>query len=528
MDRNDKHKPEPPTVEVGMLQPAGQVCSEVYPGPLAMVIYGASGDLTSRKLIPALYRLTKNHILSERFFVIGVARSQMGHDSFRAAMEAHVKASGAFDAKAWEAFAKRLYYISVDFDDPVSFGRLKALLEEKEAEHATDGNRIFYLSTPPSAYGPIIEATAASSLSSSRPSGAGGWTRLVVEKPYGRDLTSARALEDIVHRNFDEEHVYRIDHYLGKETVQNITMLRFANAIFEPLWNRRYIDHIQITAAESIGVGKRAGYYEQAGVLRDMFQNHMLQLLSLAAMEPPSRYESERVRDERVKVLRALRPLPLDRLCDSLVIGQYGAGAVDGADAPSYRDEANVASLSGTPTFAAMKVHVDNWRWQGVPFYLRSGKRMGKKFSEIKIQFKGVPHALFEDTLGPGEIGPNALILKIQPDERVQLSFHAKSPGSKLCLRDVMMDFSYTEGYRGLVLDAYERVLMDCMVGDKILFVRNDGVELTWSFLSPVLDHIDGRRPGAPELFFYPAGSFGPEQADWLMRKEGRGWSNNG
>ncbi len=525
MHHDDKHKPAPPTVEVGRLQPAGEVCSEVYPGPLAMVIYGASGDLTARKLIPALYRLTKNHILSERFFVIGAARSRMDHDEFRAAMEAAVKAaSSTFDAGAWEAFAKRLFYVSVDFDDPASFVRIKALLEEKEAEHATDKNRILYLATPPSAYGPIIEATAASGLST----GSGGWTRLVVEKPYGRDLASARALEDIVHRSFDEEQVYRIDHYLGKETVQNITMLRFANAIFEPVWNRRYIDHIQITAAESIGVGKRAGYYEQAGVLRDMFQNHMLQLLALAAMEPPSRYESERVRDERVKVLRALRPLSLDRLGDSLVLGQYGPGVVNDADAVSYRDEANVASLSPTPTFAAMKVYVDNWRWQGVPFYLRSGKRLGKRFSEIKIQFRGVPHTLFADSLGTREIGPNALILKIQPDERVQLSFHAKSPGSKLCLRDVLMDFSYTEGYKGLVLDAYERVLMDCMVGDKILFVRNDGVELTWSFLSPVLDHIDGRKPGAPELFFYPAGSFGPEQADWLMRKEGRGWSNNG
>ena len=523
MHHNHKHKPGPPTVEVGRVEPAGQVCSEVYPGPLAMVIYGASGDLTARKLIPALYRLTKNYILSERFFVIGAARSPMGDEGFRKAMEPFVKASADFDAAAWEAFAKRLYYVSVDFGDPASFTKLKDLLDEKEAEHATDGNRIFYLATPPAAYGPIIEATAASGLSS----GGKGWARLVVEKPYGRDLASAATLEQTVHRSFDEEQVYRIDHYLGKETVQNITMLRFANAIFEPLWNRGYIDHIQITAAESIGVGSRAGYYEHAGVLRDMFQNHMLQLLALAAMEPPSRYESGLVRDERVKIFRALRPPPLDRLCDSLVLGQYGAGVVDGQDVPSYRDEANVASMSTTPTFAAMKVHLDNWRWQGVPFYLRSGKRLGKRFSEIKIQFKGVPHALFAETFGNGEIGPNALILKIQPDERVQLSFHAKSPGSKLCLRDVLMDFSYTEGYKGLVLDAYERVLMDCMVGDKLLFVRSDGVELTWSFLTPVLEHIEKRMPGAPELNFYPSGSFGPEQADWLMRKGGRGWSNN-
>ncbi|GMR05261.1 MAG: glucose-6-phosphate dehydrogenase [Thermodesulfobacteriota bacterium] len=524
MHNNDKHKPAEPAVEVGRVEPAGPVCSEVYPGSMAMVIYGASGDLTARKLIPALYCLAKSNILPERFFIIGASRSDMGHDGFRKAMEKSVRASGAFDAGVWEAFAKRLYYISVDFKDRASFGKLKELLAEKEAEYATEGNRIFYLATPPSVYGPIIEAIAATGLST----GTGGWTRLVVEKPYGRDLSSARELEKTVHRNFDEEQVYRIDHYLGKETVQNITMLRFANSIFEPVWNRRYIDHIQITAAESIGIEKRAGYYEQAGVLRDMFQNHMLQLLSIATMEPPALYTSELVRDEKVKVMRALRPLPLDRLSDSLVLGQYGAGTEDGEEVPAYRDEANVDASSMTPTFAAMKLYIDNWRWQGVPFYLRSGKRLGKRFSEIKIQFKGVPHGLFQDTLGQGEIGPNALILKIQPDERVQLSFHAKSPGSKLCLRDVMMDFSYTEGYRGLVFNAYERVLMDCMLGDKILFVRNDGVELTWSFLTPVLDFIEGRKPGAPELFFYPAGSFGPEQADTMMSKDGRAWSNNG
>ncbi|MFQ5736092.1 MAG: glucose-6-phosphate dehydrogenase [Thermodesulfobacteriota bacterium] len=517
--------PEHSTVEVGRIEPAGQVCEEVFPGPCSMIIYGASGDLTARKLIPALFRLTRNGILPENFFVLGAARTSMDHDAFRAAMEAHLRDALAdrFDKEVWRAFAARLYYTPLDLNDIESFRAMKGLVAQLEAVHKTGGNRIFYLATPPSAYGGIIKATAVSGLSTETQ----GWTRIVIEKPYGRDLDSARALDAVVHRHFDEGQVYRIDHYLGKETVQNITMLRFANAIFEPIWNRRYIDHIQITAAETLGVEKRAGYYEQAGVLRDMFQNHILQLISLAAMEPPSVYSSDLVRDERVKVFRALRPLALDRLGDSLVIGQYGAGRMNGRQVPAYRDEPNVARDSMTPTFAAMKVFIDNWRWQGVPFYLRSGKRLKSRFSQIKIQFKGVPHLLFEETLGADGIGPNALILKIQPDERVQLKFHTKSPGSKVCLRDVVMDFSYTDGYTGAVLAAYERVLMDCMMGDKILFVRNDGVGLTWSFLTPVLEHIENRRPGAPELKSYPAGSFGPEEADEMMRRDGRGWAND-
>ncbi|MDP2690695.1 MAG: glucose-6-phosphate dehydrogenase [Deltaproteobacteria bacterium] len=517
-------KAKPPTVEVGRVGPAGSPCEELYPAPCSMIIYGASGDLTVRKLIPALFRLTKNRMLPENFFVIGAARSQMGHDGFRKAMEERVRASAEFDEAAWRAFASRLYYMPVDFGDIESFRGLKGFLAGKEAEHGTGGNRLFYLATPPGAYGAIIEATAASGLSVETE----GWVRLVVEKPYGRDLKSALLLDELVHRNFDEEQVYRIDHYLGKETVQNITMLRFANAIFEPIWNRRYIDHIQITVAETLGIEKRAGYYEQAGVLRDMFQNHMLQLLSLATLEPPSLYESDLVRDERVKVFRALRPLDPGTLSGSLVIGQYGAGKINGRNVPAYRDEENVAKGSMTPTFAAMKVFVDNWRWQGVPFYLRSGKRLRKRFSEIKIQFRGVPHRLFADALGEGEIGPNALVLKIQPDERVQLKFHAKNPGSKVCLRDVLMDFSYTEGYTGAMFEAYERVLMDCMMGDKILFVRNDGVGLTWSFLTPVLERIEGRGPGAPELKFYPAGAMGPAEAGELIKRDGRGWSDNG
>ncbi len=516
----------PPAVEVGRVEPVGMPCAEVFPGPCSMIIYGASGDLTHRKLIPALYRLTKNKVLTDRFFVLGVARTPMGHDEFRKSLEASLRSEPGvdFDEGAWKSFSARLYYADVDYADHASFAGLKGMLAKMEAEHKTDGNRIFYLATPPSAYEPLIEATAASGLSTQ----ASGWTRIVIEKPYGRDLASAKALDAAVHRNFDEEEVYRIDHYLGKETVQNITMLRFANAIFEPIWNRRYIDHIQITAAETLGVEKRAGYYEQAGVLRDMFQNHMLQLLSLATMEPPSVYASDLVRDERVKIFRALRPLKPESLSEHLVIGQYGPGKIDGQDVPAYRDEKNVANDSITPTFAAMKVFVDNWRWQGVPFYLRSGKRLKKRFSEIKIQFKGVPHLLFKETLGDGEIGPNALILKIQPDERVQLKFHTKNPGSRVYLRDVVMDFSYTEGYSGVVFDAYERVLMDCMLGDKILFVRTDGVDLTWSFLTPVLEQIEHRAPGAPELKIYPSGSFGPEEADAMMKKDGRGWANNG
>ncbi len=499
----------------------GLPCVEPLPGACAMIIFGASGNLTRTKLVPALYRLSRYGLLSERFFIIGASRTDMDHVYFRNAMKKNLMDRYDLDEKGWAGFEERLFYIPIDYSDSRSYRGLKRFLEEKEREFGTEGNRLIYLATPPGVYGQIVEKVADSNISQ-----GGGWTRVVIEKPYGRDLESARVLDDTVHRHFNEDQIYRIDHYLGKETVQNIVMLRFANSIFEPLWDRKYIDHVQITVAETIGIENRAGYYEQAGILRDMFQNHLLQILSLIAMEPPSVFESEPVRDERVKVLRALRPLPLDSLSEHLVLGQYEQGRIDGKEVKGYRDEQGVSPDSTTPTFAAMKVYIDNWRWNGVPFYLRSGKRMAVRSTEVSIQFKQVPHLMFEKTLEEKHIGPNVLVLKIQPDERVLLTFHTKIPGSRICLRNVVMDFSYREGYRGVVLDAYERVLLDAMLGDDMLFVRSDGMELSWSFLSPVLELIDRRDGRAPEVEPYRAGTWGPERASRLIQKDGRWWRN--
>lgn len=519
MDIDDINPDSETTIKVGAVASTGESCEEFYPPPCCMIIFGASGDLTRRKLLPALYRLTKNKILSDKFFVIGAARTEMDDNGFRHMMEGSLKEMKDFDAKAWNEFSKRLFYRKIDYGKD-TLEDIKKLLDEKEEQFGTGRNRLFYLATPPSAYAGIIETLGSRGLSK----GEKSWSRIVIEKPYGHDLESAKRLEEVVLKNFDEQQVYRIDHYLGKETVQNIMMLRFANLILEPIWNRRYIDHVQITVAESMGIEGRAGYYEQAGVLRDMFQNHILQVLAFIAMEPPSIYESELVRDERVKVFRALRPIDTNKLNESLVIGQYAAGEVGGKAAQGYIEEKGVAKGSMVPTFATLKVFVDNWRWQDVPFYLRSGKRLSKKFSQVTIQFKGVPHQMFRETIGK-EIGPNALILRIQPDERVQLRFHTKNPGSKVCLRDVLMDFPYMQGYTGIELSDYERVLIDCMLGDKMLFVRRDGMELAWSFLTPILKAAERGRL-RPEVDLYKAGSYGPFEADKLLQKDGRQWVN--
>ncbi len=493
-------------------------CEEVLSPPCAMVIFGASGDLTARKLIPALYRLFKGGLLNKDFFVFGLARTEMTDDGFRELMKTAVERAGIFEESSWKGFAERLYYCSVDYADKSSYETVADKLKEHEAGHRTSSNRLIYLSTPPSIYDEIIENIGSTSLGAD----GGGWTRIVIEKPFGRDLKSARDLDGLLHRYFSEEQIYRIDHYLGKETVQNIVMLRFANAIFEPLWNRRYIDNVQITVAEELGVEKRAGYFEGTGVLRDMFQNHMLQVLALAAMEPPASFASERVRDERVKVLRAIRPLPLDDLANNLVLGQYGEGEIRGKKVCGYLSEAGVDPHSKTPTFAAMKLYIDNWRWSGVPFYLRSGKRLKKRVSEVVIQFKRVPHMMFQGAIDD-EIGANVLVLRLQPDERVQLFFHTKSPGARLCLRNVLMDFSYSEGYKGLILDAYERVLLDALVGEEMLFLRSDGVERAWSLMTPVIDAVESGFAGLP-LHAYESGTWGPKEADLLVEKDNDIW----
>ena len=510
-----------PTIRIGKVAVTGQPCEEISPDESAVVIFGASGDLTKKKLMPALYFLFRNKLLPKGFFVLGLARTDFDDAAFRADMEKSVKKAGNFDAIAWAGFSERLFYMKVDYNDKAALAAAKEFIDRKAGEFGAKGNKVLYLATPPSAYRTIIRNIAASGLSAEND----GWTRIVIEKPYGRDLESARALEETVSRNFKEEQVFRIDHYLGKDTVQNIMMFRFANSIFEPIWNRHFIDHVQLTVSESIGIEKRAGFYEEAGVLRDIFQNHMLQVLSFIAMEPPSVYESELVRTERFKVLRALRPLDRGDLEKSLMLGQYVEGEVDGKNVRGYTEEEDVAKDSVVPTFAAMKAYIDNWRWQGVPFYLRSGKRLKSRFTQITIQFRKVPHLMFQDVFEE-EIGPNALIIRIQPDERIQLKFHAKTPGSRVCLRDVVMDFSYLSGYEGLSLDAYERVLMDCMTGDKMLFVRRDGMELSWEWLAPALELSDRKGPHRPDLFLYRAGSYGPIEAERFIANDGRAWVN--
>lgn len=524
IELEEEEKPRA-AVRVGELAPSGEPCVEFCPPPCGIVLFGASGDLTARKLIPSFYNLRKSGLLPENFFIIGTSRQKFDEESFRNSMEAAIRTHAKYEEKAWGDFRKRLFYRSV-VPDIKSYEEMKEALAEKEKEFETGGNRIFYLATPPSAYAGITEFLGMAGLSKEME----GWSRLVIEKPYGRDTESARQLNEVVLRNFREDQVYRIDHYLGKDTVQNIVMFRFANAIFEPIWNRRYIDHVQITVAEDIGIEKRAAYYEQSGVLRDMFQNHMLQVLALIAMEPPSVYEANLVRDERVKIFRALRPLP-DNLSESMVVGQYVEGKVRGEWVPGYREEEGVSKESTVPTFAAMKLYIDNWRWQDVPFYLRSGKRLSRKFSQVYIQFKRVPHLMFKGTLDAAGITPNALMLKIQPDERMQLRFHTKNPGSRVSLRDVVMDFSYSEGYKGIILEAYDRVLLDCMIGDKTLFIRRDGVRLSWEFLTPALDLLEKGGPREagklPELSIYRAGSFGPAEADRFIQKDGRRWQND-
>jgi len=425
--------------------------------------------------------------------------------------------AGSLDLSRWEHFAARLHYKAVIYDSPPFFTDLAASLHRIDRQYHTRGNKLFYLAVPPSLYPKIAGMIGQTGLSRQGENG-NGWARIVVEKPFGRDLKTAVELDQTLHRSFNEEQIYRIDHYLAKETVQNILVFRFANSIFEPVWNRRYIDYVSITAAETLGVEHRAGYYDQAGVIRDMFQNHMMQLLALTAMEPPSRFEADRVRDERVKVFRALRPFPVDRLDENIVLGQYGPGIIAGKEVPGYRQEPGVNTESMTPTFARMKVFIDNWRWQGVPFFLTSGKRLAKKLTEIVIQFKEVPHSMLRSALG-AHITANRLTLGIQPDEVITLTFQTKQPGATFCLQSVTMHFDYHQQYKGPFLDAYEKVLLDCMLGDHMLFLRKDGVELCWSFLTPILEECETCRYRAEMLLPYNAGSWGPEAARELIRQ---------
>ncbi len=493
------------------------------PEPCAMVIFGASGDLTERKLAPALYYLARERLLPAGFSVIGCGRTPFTHDQFREKMRAAVQKALRLpegDGALLKSFLEGVFYLTDDFGMSPAYGRMSALLDQLDRERGAGGNRLFYLSTPPSFFPVTVTHLGVAGLAKPKEPGK-NWTRIVVEKPFGRDLASARELNRIVTGVFNEEQVYRIDHYLGKETVQNLLVFRFANGVFEPLWNHRYIDHIQITVAEDLGVENRGSYYEEAGLLRDMIQNHVLQLLSLVAMEPPATFQAAAVRDEKAKVLRSIRPIPVERVNDFAVRGQYAEGSVKGQKVPAYRSEPKVVPNSETPTYAAVKFYIDNWRWAGVPFYLRSGKRLAKRVTEISIQFHRVPHLLFRDT-PTEEIEPNLLGIQIQPNEGISLKFSAKLPGATMQIRPVVMDFRYGESFGASPPTAYETLLLDCMLGDGTLFNREDAVELSWELVEPILARW--KQDGSKGLAFYEAGSWGPAEADVFIEADGRRW----
>jgi glucose-6-phosphate 1-dehydrogenase len=487
-------------------------------GPCVMVIFGAAGDLTKRKLMPALYNLAASDLLPRDFAVVGVARPEMSSDTFRAKIGREIRdcATAEIRPDVWEQLERRLYYLPGEFADPATYQRLQAVLAEVDREHGTQGNYFYYLATTPALFGQIVRQLGVAGLSRED---AGRWRRVIIEKPFGRDIQTARALNVEIAETLRERQIYRIDHYLGKETVQNILALRFSNGIFEPVWNRRYIDHVQITAAESVGVELRGGYYDQSGALRDMVPNHLFQLLSLTAMEPPFSFAADAVRDEQAKILHAIPALSPTEVLTRTVRGQYGEGAVGGQRVPGYRAEPGIPGNSTTETFAALKLFIDNWRWADVPFYLRTGKRLRSRVTEIAIQFKRAPLRLFRDT-PVDRLTPNRLVLHLQPDEGISLSFGAKMPGPLMRLGPVNMDFKYADYFGTTPSTGYERLLHDCMTGDATLFQRADMVEAGWQIVTSVLDVW---RALPPRNFpNYPAGTSGPKEADELLERDGR------
>ncbi len=496
---------------------------ERMPPPTTMVIFGASGDLTKRKLLPALYSLARDRLLPPVFNVVGVARRDIGDEAFRKQMRDGCDKYARrrpVEETLWQSFEPNIHYTAGTFESDDTYKKLEEKLNQIDPKGET--GRVFYLSTPPSEYPIIVKKLGESGLINK-----GAYTRVIIEKPFGRDLESAKALNKEVHQHLREDQTYRIDHYLGKETVQNILVFRFANGIWEPLWNGRYIDHVQLTVAEAIGVEGRGGYFEQAGIVRDMVQNHMFQFLCLMAMEPPVAFEAESVRDEKLKVLQSLRPLPVtpEELGKLVVRGQYSQGFVNGEEVIAYRDEAGVDKQSNVETFVAIKLHIDNWRWAGVPFYLRAGKALPKRVTEIAIHFKRAPHSLFSN--GPKSRGrladePNVLTIRIQPDEGISLKFFSKVPGPTMDLLPVPMEFRYGTSFGSEPPEAYERLILDCLLGDGTLFTRGDEVEASWTWI----DRIEkawatGPKPQLPN---YEAGSWGPTAADKLIEDDGRVW----
>ncbi|MDO8614501.1 MAG: glucose-6-phosphate dehydrogenase [Dehalococcoidia bacterium] len=491
--------------------------------PCAMVIFGASGDLTHRMLLPALYNLALDRRLPPRFAVVGFARSDWTDDEFRRRARQSVQqfSRRPVDDAVWESFANSLFFVSGEYHQPQAHARLAALLKKVEKERGTGGNHLYYLALPPTTF-PLIIGGLQKTGGIGRDHQRDGWARVIVEKPFGADLESARELNRQVHNAFREDDVYRIDHYLGKETVQNILVFRFANGIFEPIWNRRYVDHVQITVAESIGVGQRGSYYDATGALRDIVQNHMLQLLSLVAMEPPIAFNGRAVRNEKVKVLHAVRHLAGEEVDAATARGQYARGWISGQEVPGYREEDNVSPHSATETFVALRLFVDSWRWADVPFYLRTGKRLPKRSTEIAVQFKRAPHLLFRDIADVSAMEPNFLTIRIQPNEGISIKFLTKVPGSPVRIRPANMDFIYGASFLVQAPSAYETLILDALRGDATLFTRADEVEAAWSIMAGVLERWQSAPP--PAFPDYEAGTWGPAGADALVERDGREW----
>jgi glucose-6-phosphate 1-dehydrogenase len=486
--------------------------------PVNLVIFGASGDLTRRKLLPAVYNLVVDGLLDPATAVIGFARREKTDGSFREEMESAVREHSrqSFDPDVWQRVAAGIHWVQGNFEDSSAYQNLGRRIREVDAQLGIPGNRVFYLATPPASYPEILKLIKENDLAGEN----SGFTRIIVEKPLGHDMRSARQLNDALGTAFDERQIFRIDHYLGKETVQNILVFRLGNGIFEPLWNHRYIDHVQITVAETLGIEGRAGYFESAGIARDILQNHMLQLLTLVAMEPPVRFDADAVRDEKVKVLRSLKRLAGEAVGKNSVRAQYRAGTVGGQPVPGYHDEPGVASDSHAETYLALKLEIDNWRWAGVPFYVRAGKRLAKRATEIAIFFRKPPTSVFRE-VGCGSIEANVLNLRIQPDEGISLSFGSKVPGQAVHIDPVRMDFLYETSFGATPPEAYERLILDSMIGDSTLFARRDEVELAWEL-------VDGVRAawvrGTPAMAEYEAGTWGPKEAEEMIERDGHLW----
>ncbi len=491
--------------------------------PCILVIFGATGDLTARKLMPAIYNLVREGQLPAQFACVGFARRDKTHDQFREEMHKAVSEHSRvkpIDDDVWNTFKEQIFYHRSEFDKDEGYKALGEFLTQLDGRFGTKGNRVFYLSTQPSSFTQICEKLHSSNLIYDEKKEKTRWSRLIIEKPFGHDLISAHELQNHLLDYFNEKQIFRIDHYLGKETVQNLLVFRFANALFESLWNNRYIDHVQITVAESIGIEKRGRFWEESGFVRDIMQNHMMQLLSLVAMEPPVSLDADSIRDEKVKVVESLRPVPPDEYHNMCIRGQYDRGFISGEDVNAYREEENVAKDSNRETFAAMKLYIDNWRWAGVPFYLRGGKRLPKRVTEIAVVFKDPPQVLFQTSTSRNE--PNVLAMRIQPDEGIALKINCKVPGSTGPIQPVKMDFRYGAFFGMSPPDAYERLISDCMIGDTTLFAREDEVFNSWNFFTPILNYWEAHTP--KEFPNYQAGSWGPKSADEMIQRDGRKW----